>query len=189
MGYRYLFTIQTPITPHLPEALWARRRFRDLEPDFEAMAFADKFRPENREAEMRIVRGFSESYYFRERSGQWHLKPAIRSGFERVAKAAFPDYLKGRTLIMLSRNNPYYVRLLPADDLMRENAAYRDAAQAWRNAGYESTDYGSDYEASDYGDRTHLSASGGRRLANKVADKVLEISRKRGYLQGEPPRP
>ena len=189
VGYEYLFTIQNPISPNLPQAVWARRRFADIEPDFESIPVGERFRPEYRAAEMKIVRGFSDSYYFRERSGQWHLKPAIRSGFERVAKAAFPDDLKGRTLIMLSRNNPYYVRLLPADDLMRENAAYRDAAQAWRNAGYESTDYGSDYEASDYGDRTHLSASGGRRLANKVADKVLEISRKRGYLQGEPPRP
>ncbi len=189
VGYEYLFTIQTPITPHLPEAIWARKRFLDKEPDFETMPFGDKYRPGNLEAEMNIVRGFSESYYLKDKRGEWRLRPSIRMRFEEVAEAAFPDDLKGRTLIMLSRNNPYYVKQLSRDEALRDAAAYRDAVAEWRKVGCDSSDYASDYDVADFGDRTHLSASGGRKLAEQVAARILEISRKRGYLQTESSTP
>lgn len=189
VGYEYLFTIPTPITPHLPQAVWARKRFADNEADFERTAPSERFRPEFREAEMKIVRGFSESYYDLDSGGSWRLKAPIREGFEKMAKAAFPDDLKGRTLIMLSRNNPYYVRQLSREELLRDSAAYRDAVAEWRKAGYEAADYGSRYDPADFGDRTHLTASGGRKLAEQVSGLVLDVARKRGYQPKEPPAP
>jgi hypothetical protein len=189
VGYERYFTIPSPVTPTLPEATWARRRFADAEPDFEATPVADRFRPEFRDAEMKIVRGFSERSYERGAGGGWRLKPSVRAEFAQLAKAAFPDDLKGRTLIMLSRNNPFYVGQLSADELLRDSAAFRDAVEEWRRAGYEASDYGSGFEPADFGDRTHLSASGGRKLAGQVAGLVTEITRKRGYLQKDPPTP
>jgi hypothetical protein len=189
VGYTRYFTIPNPVTPTLPQATWARRRFADTEPDFEATPPGDRLRPEFRDAEMRIVRGFSEGFYDRGAGGEWRLKPSIRAQFERTAKSAFPDDLKGRTLIMLSRNNPFYVGLLSADERLRDSAAFRDAVAEWRKAGYEACDYGSGYDPADFGDRTHLSAAGGRKLAGQVAGLILEIAGKRGYLQKEPPPP
>jgi hypothetical protein len=90
---------------------------------------------------------------------------------------------------MLSRNNPFYVGLLSADERLRDSAAFRDAVAEWRKAGYEACDYGSGYDPADFGDRTHLSAAGGRKLAGQVAGLILEIAGKRGYLQKEPPPP
>jgi hypothetical protein len=78
---------------------------------------------------------------------------------------------------------------LSADELLRDSAAFRDAVEEWRRAGYEASDYGSGFEPADFGDRTHLSASGGRKLAGQVAGLVTEITRKRGYLQKDPPTP
>jgi lysophospholipase L1-like esterase len=189
VGYEYLFTIANPITPHLPQAVWARKRFADVEPDFEAMPLGDRFRPENRDVEMRIVRGFSEGSCVRDRRGAWRPKTLVRIQFEEVARGAVPDDLKARTLIMLSRNCPYYLRQLTADERLRDDAAYRDGAAAWRKAGYEAADYGRDYDDADFGDRTHLSASGGRKLALQVSEHIQEIARKLGYLNQQPPKP
>jgi len=189
VGYRYLFTIENPVTPHLPQAVWARKRFADLEPDFEAMPFGERFSPGIRDAEMKIVRGFSAFSCFRDFHGAWRPRPIVRLDFERVAKGAIPDDLKARTLIMLSRNSPYYLRQLTADEARREDAAYRGGIEAWRGAGYEAEDYGRNYDDADFGDRTHLAASGGRKLAVQVADRVRAISDKLGYLGQASPNP
>jgi hypothetical protein len=189
VGYECLFTIPNPITPHLPQAIWARERFADIEPDFEATPPGDRFRPEYLDAEMKIVRGFSESFYVRDGRGAWRPGTLSRLQFEDVARGAVPDDLKPRTLIMLSRNCPYYLRRLTRDERQRDDAAYRDGAAAWRKAGYEAADYGRDYADADFGDRTHLSASGGRKLAQQVAEHVQAIASKLGYINPPPPKP
>jgi hypothetical protein len=138
---------------------------------------------------MKIVRGFSSIYYFRDHHGDWRVKPLFFMDFNRVAKGAFPDDLKARTLVMLSRNSPLYVKQLEPDERRREDACYRDCVAAWRADGYESDDYGRDYDETDFGDRTHLTATGGRKLALEVATKVQDIAGKLGYLNGAFPRP
>jgi hypothetical protein len=189
VGYKYLFTIQNPYTPHLPQAIWPRDRFADREDDFEDVPFSKRFRPEIQNAEMEIVRGFSSIFYFKTHAGEWHLKPTYSVEFNRVVEGAFPDDLKARTLIMLSRNSPFYVRQLDSDEALREDDAYRDCAHAWRAAGCEAADYGRDYEDTDFGDRTHLTADGGLKLAAQVSSEVQRIAGKLGYLNGGSPRP
>jgi hypothetical protein len=189
VGYRYLFTIQNPITPHLPQALWARDRFTDTENDFEDTPLSLRFLPEYRDAEMAIVRGFSATYYSRDAAGNWLMSPTFLRDFNRFAAGAFPQDLKARTLIMLSRNSPLYLRQLTPDEMQREDICYRDGGKAWRDLGYAADEYGRDYDDSDFGDRTHLTGTGGRKLAAQVASDVQERAGKLGYLAGGPQKP
>jgi hypothetical protein len=186
VGYEHLFTIPNPMTPHLPHAIWGRRRFRDEEGDFESMSVGQRLRSQNREAEMKIVRGFSGTYYFKDYLGRWRVRPVARLNFQQVAKAAMPDNLRPRTLIMLSHNDPYYLKQLTPDERLREDAAYREGIAAWRQEGYRADEYGADYAPEDFGDRTHLTASGGRKLALHVARLVQDMAARLHYLQSQP---
>jgi hypothetical protein len=189
VGYKYLFTIQNPMTPHLPEAIKGRGSFADTESDFEDTPFSSRFLPEYRDAEMKIVRGFSGTYYAKDQDGGWRIRPEFFTAFNRVAKAAFPDDLKGRTLIMLSRNSPLYLHQLTADEMSRENLAYSDGVKAWQALGYNADQYGRDYDETDFGDRTHLTGTGGRKLAAQVATNVQALAAKLGYVEGDASRP
>jgi lysophospholipase L1-like esterase len=182
VGYKYFFTIQNPITPDLPRAVWARDRFDDIENDFEDTPMSLRFLPEYRDAEMKIVRGFSSIYYVKDARGNWRTDPKFMKDFNRVVGGAFPEDLRARTLVMLSRNSPLYLRQLTPDEALREDASYRDCESVWRQFGYAADDYGRDYDDSDFGDRTHLTGTGGRRLAAQVAADVRQIAVKLGYL-------
>jgi lysophospholipase L1-like esterase len=182
IGYKFIFTIQNPITPNMPQAIWARERFDDIENDFEDTPLNLRFLPEYRDAEMKIVRGFSGTYYTKDSSGNWTLKPNLVEEFNTAAAAAFPKDLRARTLIMLSRNCPLYLHQLTPDEMLREDDAYRDGIRAWKALGYGADEYGRDYDESDFGDRTHLTGTGGRKLAARVAADVQAIASKLGYL-------
>jgi hypothetical protein len=189
VGYEYIFTIQNPIVPHMPGAILPRKDFPDSETDFESQPFENRFRPEYMDAEMRIVRAFSGNFYFRDFQGHWRLKPFARMEFDRVAGGAFPDDLKARTLIMLSGNSPHYLKELSADEKLRDDLAYREGVAEWKKMGYASDDYGRDYDETDFGDRTHLTSTGGAKLAVQVGDDVREIARKLGFLHQEYSKP
>jgi hypothetical protein len=189
VGYKYLFTIQNPMTPHLPEAIWGRGRFADIENDFEDIPFSSRFLPEYRDAEMKIVRGFSGTYYAKDQDGNWRIRSEYVTAFNRVAKGAFPDDLKGRTLIMLSRNSPLYLRQLDSDEMSREDLAYGDGVKAWLALGYDADQYGRDYDDTDFGDRTHLTGTGGRKLAQQVATDVQALAAKLHYVGGSASNP
>ncbi|MBI5426085.1 MAG: hypothetical protein HZA32_18585 [Opitutae bacterium] len=184
VGYRYFFTIQNPHTPDRPQATWARKKFKDEEGDFELMPLHERFKAEGREAEMKIVRGFSATHVERDPDGHWAVRIGSREQFAAAAKAAFPDDLKARTLIMLSRNSPLYLGQLTPDERQREEFVYREGIAAWRALGYRSNDYGADFAPEDFGDRTHLTAAGGRKLAKIVAAEIMTMTRQLGYENG-----
>ncbi len=183
VGYNFYFTIKSPHTPNLPQAIWARKKFRDEEGDYEITPFRDRFTAANRAIEMKIVRGFSELFYLKDGRGEWQLNPIRKGNFMHFARGAVPDQLKPRTLIMLSRNSPYYLKNLTKDEMVREDAAYRDGVAAWQEAGYAAAEYGRAFAEQDFGDRTHLTASGGRKLAEIVAREARAIADRLGYLE------
>ena len=102
-----------------------------------------------------------------------------------IARRAVPDAFKARTLVMLSRNSPYFFHMLSPAEARRDDLAYRDGVQAWREAGYASAEYGRDFLDEDFGDRTHLAASGGRKLAAVTAREVVALAQKLGYAREE----
>lgn len=185
IGYEHYFTVPSFYTPRWPGWMAARGRLRDDEPDFEAMDFssAERFAPGKAAVEMPIVRGFTERAYTAGGPEGWTLNVAVRNDFLAGAKCAVPDALKARTLIMLSRNSPYFLQMLSPAEIQRDDLAYRDGAGAWRDAGYAAGEYGRDFLNEDFGDRTHLTASGGRKLAGITAREITTLAQKLGYLQ------
>jgi lysophospholipase L1-like esterase len=189
VGFTRLFTIPSMMTPHLPEAIWPRMKVADTETDFDTIPFDVRFRPEIREAEMKIVRGFSKIFYTEGPDGAWILRPETAKEYGEQIRAAFPDDLKARTLILLSRNSPLYVEQLTPSERSRDDQAYRDAIGLWQKAGCAAGEYGTGYEVLDFGDRTHLTSRGGQKLAHTVADLVRSLSDKLGYTHRNSPPP
>lgn len=177
------FTFPTDRSPDIRTAYKPRNAFPDTEPDFDNMPFTERFAERFAEAEMAITRGYTGIYYEKDSSGAWRWVPAQREGFQGLVRNAFPDELKPRTLVVLSRNSPYYTRQLTDDERARDELAVQDALAGWRDAGYSSLDYGSDFADTDYGDRTHLTASGGRKLAALVATEIEAMSERLGYTR------
>lgn len=187
VGFNWVFTIPSPLTPTGAIATVARGRIPDEEPDFERMPVATRMPPSADAAEMAITRAFSEAHVEPDGAGGWRVRPGVAETFRASAAAAFPEWMRGRTLVMLSRNSPVFLGRLSAEERARDDFAYATSAAAWREAGYVSAEYGRDFGDNDFGDRTHLSAAGGRRLAAVVADEVARLADRLGYLQ-QPPR-
>ncbi|HEX2852222.1 MAG TPA: hypothetical protein VHO24_03210 [Opitutaceae bacterium] len=162
--------------------LRARKTYPDPEPDFLKMTMATRYLEANLEAEMVNVRGCSVYAYNKDADGKWQPYAPIWDQFTEYIKSTVPAELKKRTLIVLSRNSPYYIERLAPDERERDNLAYVDAVKKWKEGGYESIDYGRDFLIEDYGDRTHLTWQGGAKLSGIIADKVREMSQNLGYL-------
>jgi hypothetical protein len=169
-------TVPSYLGECFPALLPARRLFKDNEPDAYNPAFlAVKYPLSSFEAEMRIVRDSSGQFYKPTDRGGWQLSPAKHKELATIYAEAFPPALIPRTLILVSQNSPYYRRRLAPEELARDGQAYDDAVQLWRDAGYTAMDYGRDFADDDFGDRTHLSKTGGRKLAELVAPQVRAI--------------
>ena len=183
VSFRHVFTVQSPYTTKLPEAVWPRGQFKDEETDYDWFDAARRYPDQTREAEMAIVRGFSAAYFQGQPDGSWQVNRQHLDDFAKAAKIAFPDDLKARTLIMLSRNSPHYRKFLSSEERARDDLAYAEGIMAWRSAGYSSAEYGVDFDEMDFGDRTHLAASGGRKLAAVVAHELKRMAAELNYFQ------
>lgn len=175
------FTFPTPRTPGLSQAFRPRCSFPDQEPDTSLIPLAQRFPRSANETELAIVRNFSANQYMLE-SDEWKAVASYHAEFNRLVRDSFPDEMKPRTLIVISRNSPYYTRQLNELERARDERAVLDSLQSWRAAGYQAFDYGSDFKDHDFGDRTHLTKSGGWLLARSTADQVLGLANRLGYL-------
>lgn len=176
------FTFPAPLAETFNRAYRARDDFVDQEPDFETMPFSDRFSPRFAEAEMNITRNSSSGYYHKNTSGVWQLNEGVATSFRNQIRHAFPDKVKPRTLIVLSRNSPYYTAQLTDSERARDEMSFKDTLALLKMESYEAMEYGSDFTKYDFGDRTHLTATGGRKLADRVAPQIRQIAIKLGYL-------
>ncbi len=176
------FTFATTMMPNWPRAYWPRNRFEDEESDYELTAFEERFTPQTIANDLKIARGYTAAFYSKNPDGTWQLVPSAYEEFLRLGQQAFPDPLKKRTLILISRNSPFYTARLEADLEERDELAIRDSIAGWEKLGYQSIDYGRDFEVNDFGDRTHLTSTGGAKLAATVAPKVRTMAIKLGYV-------
>ena len=103
--------------------------------------------------------------------------------FGRNIDEMFPRALRKRTLIMISRDCPYFTEKLSPEEREQDDLACALTVRKWREYGYESMDYGRDFSIEDYGDRVHLTSLGGEKLAKLIAVKVRDMSERLGYLK------
>lgn len=180
---RHAATFPGPLTEEFGRAFRPRRMFPDQERDFEDIPFHERFAPRFHENEMTIARNNTAPYYEAGADGGWQPVVLERLQFRKLVNAAFPSILRARTLIVLSRNSPYYTRQLPAALQARDELAFTETLALWREAGYAATEYGDDFKDQDFGDRTHLTVRGGRKLAAKLAPEIRALAKRLGYLQ------
>jgi hypothetical protein len=192
--YERFNTVWGAYSPGPTSFLRARKMYTDPGDDRTKVSLADRYIPANLDAEMINVRGCSEFAYgivdatgFHEQkdpaTGQWTLYQPTWTNFTEGIKGAMPAELKKRTLILMSRSSPYYLKKLTPDEQERDTLAYDHAVEMWKAGGYDSMTYGGmDFTDFDYNDRTHLTALGGNKLAHAVSAKVRDMSAKLGYL-------
>lgn len=175
------FTIPTRFTAEPGRAFRPRAAFEDHEPDFEQIPFRNRFSDQGLPVEMEITRNTTAPFYEPDGQGGWRPVAATRQNFINYAEQAFPPSLKARTLIVLSPNAPYYTRRLTAAEQARDALAFRDTLALWRELGYAATSYGEGFTDAHFGDRTHLSATGGRRLAELLAPEIRALAGRLGH--------
>jgi hypothetical protein len=189
IGMRWVFTVPIVYYPTWTERLQPRQNYTDQEGNFDDTPFSQRFSDRGLDIELRIVRGSTEGYYQPAVDGGWVLNAVLRQRFVDLNRAIMPEPLRRRTLIVVSKNSPYYVDKLTAPEQARDDQAYRDSVEIWRDSGYHAITYASDITAEDYGDRAHLTVSGGRKLAALVAENVRAIAAEQGYLSSSVPKP
>ena len=177
------FTFPTPMQPELSSAFDARGNLRDRENDYDDFPFKTRFAPEFEARNLEIAAARSSDFYPTQTDGQWELATEVYERFLTSAGNAIPDALKSRTLLLLGRDAPYYTHQLSPEIQARDDLAFSRSVDGLESIGYASMQYGRDYAPSQYGDRTHLTKSGGARLAADVAPKVRALAAKLGYVQ------
>ncbi len=182
-SYTHFFTFGTPMMPHDPAAHWPRDRFEDNENDFDATSFESRLTPEIAAAELDLTRRATETFYKRNADKSWTRSRVAYRNFILGARDEFPDLMRPRTLILIGRNSPYYTSQVDPEIRERDELAIRDTLAGLERLRYESMAYGLDFSAEDYGDRSHLTSSGGEKLAAAVAIKIRAIAVKLQYLQ------
>jgi len=184
VGFEDFFTIPALYSMMPPKLFWPRKDFPDTEPDAADPAnVAARFPEANAALETRIITTGPRLAYTRSGNGAWTLLPAYREDLLRSYAQGFPDSLKARTLMLISRSCPHYTPMMTPDDVARVDAAFADTVAMWKQSGYDAMQNGRDYTDDDYGDRTHLSKLGGRKLATAVATEVQAMSARLGYLK------
>ncbi len=177
------FTFATPFQPNPKLAYKPRAYFRDEENDYEGTPFEDRFTPATIANDTVISRAYSAAGYSKNTNGVWQLAPAARQQFLDYARRAFPDQLKPRTLILISRNSPFYTQKFEPELRERDDQAIRDTIAGYEQLGYAALDTGTGYTIEDFGDRTHLTSTGGAKLAAVTAPKIQDLANQLGYLK------
>lgn len=182
IAMRWCFTIPDAYYPTWREQFQPRMRFQDEEGNFDDTPFVDRFPADTLALETQITRGFTETHYERTADGGWMMRPAKRAEIDAVIRATMPEPLRRRTLIIVSKNSPFYVGHLTPEEQRRDAQSFDDTIALYRAAGYSAMTYPDDLTQDDYGDRAHLTVSGGRKLADAVAVQVRAIAGEQGYL-------
>jgi hypothetical protein len=105
-------------------------------------------------------------------------------GIMALTEQMTPPRLRAVTLAIVQLNSPNYLdRLDPTDREAYVAQAY-DHARRLREIGFRRAEVpGTDFTADDYVDRTHISVSGGQKLAVKLAPIIRTMATELGYLQ------
>ena len=171
IAYRHVFTVWNFVTR---EHAW---RPRDAAPDNESSPrpVGERFQSYF-EIEMENVRGFSRYLEIADQSNTWHMPDSVRQHLKQDIESGFPEPLHSRMLMILGQNAQYYRRRLTTSELQRDNLAYTQVAKIWNEHGIRCIIGGDGFLDEDYTDRTHLTATGGRKLSALVAREVRSIA-------------
>ena len=106
---------------------------------------------------------------------------APASPLPRLTREGLCPSLRGRTLLLITRDCPYYERQLTTEEKEWYYRSFAATADLYGRAGVRAVAVGRGLAARHYTDSVHLTAEGGRRLAAEVAPLIRELAWELGY--------
>ncbi len=173
--------------PAMPDS-WYRPRRELGEPGSSAPPpVGRRYAPEVLDREMKLVSGYFPLGCRKDAAGRWAVDPSAPAwaSLEENARRCFPEPCRKRTLIVVQTESPYYLDRLPADERALYFVLSRRTAEKLEGAGFAALDMGDGFTAADFADRPHLAASGGVKLADRVAVRVRRLADELGYTRRE----
>jgi hypothetical protein len=173
IGYKYFFTIYSPVTSSAPFA--PLRRIPEPE------AF-ERFPVPEHQMAMNSVRDTSNGMFdWNSTMQRWEMKKKAWDGFDKTIRTNVAPQVRPNTLVLLLYHNPQYRSELTESEQRRDKLAYEAAQAMIRKEGLQAIQSGDDYKPEDFRDTRHLSPSGGARLADQVAVAVVQMAHKLRY--------
>jgi hypothetical protein len=170
VGYRHLFTVWNPLTR--PQFWRARDGSSDNVPG--SPPLTERFRGDLA-AELAVTRGFTVNLAEADGHGGWRLLTPPAEVASDLIDDMFPPAVRARTIMLLNQNAPHYRSRLTDGERARDELVFAAYEQLWRDRGVACYSVGADFVDEDFLDRTHLSPSGGRKLARLTADYVRRL--------------
>jgi hypothetical protein len=178
IGYKYLFTVFNSLKVPPERFFEARSSSQDQEAD--VLPIPQRFSLQGQS--MRILRIFIDLWVEKDAKGDFRINPGVLAEFERLARVAFSDAFKPRTLILLVYNAPYFADQLSKDEYAAYQFAFSQGKSWLQKAGYHSALIGWNWTDNDFADRAHLTASGGQKMASAIAPEIRSMAVQLGYL-------
>ena len=100
-------------------------------------------------------------------------------------RECLPPALRGRTLMLVTRLCPYFEQLLTPEERHDYHRAFRLTVGQYARAGVRAAEVGRGLSPRHYSDHVHLTAAGGRLLAEEVAPLIRAFAGQLGYLPHE----
>ncbi|MDY3551790.1 hypothetical protein R5W24_000869 [Gemmata sp. JC717] len=167
---RYRGTVWTPMK--YPKFWQPHRELADHEPGA-LVPWEAGHQPATVDPELRILRGqFQTGVGYNLLRGNYYREVGEQY------KKFLPPSLEERVLFVLRMEGMYYRNKLPPDERKEYDEVFRRYRDAVRQAGLNVELVGERYEERDYADRSHLSESGGRKLATDLAPTIRAMNAK-----------
>jgi hypothetical protein len=125
-------------------------------------------------SEFEIVRSYSKQYIDIKSGSHMFNERNLISANEAIKKQPLTD-IAGHILVVSIPESPYYTQKMTKDEQVDYIAVRKEIVELWRQNGYPAF-FMEGFGPEDYGDRPHINTFGGWKLAEKVAEKVKEIS-------------
>lgn len=182
IGYRYFFTVYSPLEPD--KAFYAPRS-----------TVADD-QPPPSDSEGTIVRNWPHEYanlqmLFLNRvrtNTDGSLSPLVPDNeFSASVQKLVPDpALRARTLFLVTSRSPAYIARLDSREKVQFEFSVTDSVRAYREAGFDSIPLGLDYSAEDFSDPSHFSDAAAPRMAKDVSAEIRRMAQQEGWTNEKP---
>jgi hypothetical protein len=182
IGYKYVFTVFNSLKSPPESFFEARSSSQDQEGD--VLPIPQRFSLQGQS--MQILRMSIDLRVKKDAKGDFRINPDISAEFDRMARVAFSDSSKPRTLILLVYNAPYFVHQLSRDEREAYDFAFSQGKSSLQKAGYRSELIGQNWTDEDFADRAHLTAFGGQKMASAITPKIQSMAVQLGYLSATP---
>ncbi len=174
VGYNGFFTVWSDSYPLHP--FRARSRYNESDDP----NLAQHQQQSQRDAELiklyeKRYLDFSRTGYVQATDGQWKLAPHTLTSIAEHYDRMLPPAVRSHSLVVLLHGNPYFMRTLTPDDRRRLVDTSALAQGVIEKLGYQAVQAGVDFPPEDFVDAGHFLASGGRKIARIVADKIVAM--------------